>query len=79
FGSSIKRCEFSPDGKQLLGVTEKRVGHLSTIVVYDIAEDVGAQQPDEHSLRIVCEDSKATVAGFSYLSRWIISGHEDGT
>jgi translation initiation factor 3 subunit I len=79
FGSAIKRVEFSPDGKQLLGVTEKRVGHLSTIVVYDIDPDPEAEQSDEQSLRIVCDDSKATVAGFSFDGRYIVSGHEDGT
>jgi translation initiation factor 3 subunit I len=79
FGSSIKRVEFSPDGKQLLGVTEKRQGHLSTIVVYDINMDDIEDQDEEHALRIVCDESKATVAGFSYHSKYIISGHEDGT
>lgn len=79
FGSSIKRVEFSEDGKQLLGVTEKRQGHLSTIVVYDIELDVEAEQTNEQSLRIVCEDSKATVAGFSYRSKYIMAGHEDGS
>jgi WD40 repeat protein len=79
FGSAIKRVEFSPDGMQLLGVTEKRVGHLSTIVVYDINPDPEAEQSNEQSLRIVCDDAKATVAGFSFDGRYIVSGHEDGT
>ena len=79
FHSSIKRVEFNEDGTKLLGVTEKRQGVVSSIVVYDITVDVEAKQPDEHSLRIVCPESKATVAGFSYLSKYIIAGHEDGT
>ena len=79
FNTSIKRCEFSPDGRQLLGVTEKRSGHLSTICVYEINPDPEAQQSDEQLLRIVCDESKATVAGFSYLAKYIISGHEDGS
>lgn len=79
FLTSIKRVEFSPDGRQLLGVTEKRSGHLSTIVVYEINPDPAGPQTDEQSLRIVCDESKATVAGFSYLAKLIISGHEDGT
>ena len=79
FHSSIKRVEFNEDGTKLLGVTEKRQGVVSSIVVYDIIVDVEAKQADEHSLRIVCPESKATVAGFSYLSKYIISGHEDGT
>lgn len=80
FGTAIKRVEFSEDGKQLLGVTEKRQGQLSTIIVYDINQDVDGEQTSEPSLRIVVEDiPKVTVAGFSYLSKYIISGHEDGS
>jgi translation initiation factor 3 subunit I len=71
--------EFSEDGSQLLAVTEKRMGFLGTIVVMDINLDVNAEQSDEKSLTITCEDSKATVAGWSFLSKYIIAGHEDGT
>lgn len=78
--TAIKRVEFSEDGTQLLGVTEKRMGFLGTIVVYDIryGDDL-SDQTDEHSLRITCEESKATVAGWSYLDKYIIAGHEDGS
>jgi translation initiation factor 3 subunit I len=79
FESSIKRVEFSPDGLQLLGVTEKRQGVLSTICVYNIQPSVDAEQDDDYALRIVCNESKATVAGFSFASRYIIAGHEDGS
>ena len=79
FDSSIKRVEFSPDGRQLLGVTEKRQNVLSSVVVYSIEPDVDAEQPNEYDLRIVCDESKATVAGFSYDARYIIVGHEDGS
>jgi translation initiation factor 3 subunit I len=80
FPTAIKRVQFSEDGKQLLAVTEKRMGHLGTIVVFDVryGDDL-TDQANEHSLRIVCEDSKATVAGWSYLDKYIISTHEDGT
>lgn len=80
FPTAVKRVEFSEDGKQLLAVTEKRMGFLGTIVVYDIryGDDL-TDQTNEHSLRITCEESKATVAGWSYLDKYIISGHEDGT
>lgn len=80
YGTAIKRCEFSEDGRQLLGVTEKRQGQLSTIFVYDINPDPEAEQSSEESLRIVVDElPKVTVAGFSYLSKYIISGHEDGS
>jgi translation initiation factor 3 subunit I len=79
FESSIKRVEFSPDGRQLLGVTEKRTNILSSIMVYDIIPDVDAEQSSEHALRIICDESKAMVAGFGYDAKYIIAGHEDGT
>ena len=75
----MKRVEFNEDGTQLLAVTEKRMGYLGTIVVFDIKVDVEAEQTNERAMTITCEESKATVAGWSYLSKYIIAGHEDGT
>lgn len=84
FPTAVKRVEFSPDGSRLLVVTEKRMGYLGTIVVFDICygDDQGGgldDQTEEPSLKITCEESKATVAGWSYLSKFIIAGHEDGS
>lgn len=79
FPTAVKRVEFNEDGTQLLAVTEKRMGFLGTIVVLDIIVDVNAEQTDERSLTITCDYSKATVAGWSYLSKYIIAGHEDGS
>ena len=80
FATAIKRLEFSEDGRQLLGVTEKRQGQLSTMWVYDINPDPEAEQTSEPSLKIICDElPKVTVAGFSPLARYIISGHEDGS
>lgn len=80
FPTAVKRVEFNEDGTKLLGVTEKRMGHLGTIVVLDVnTTDVSAEQNPEKVMTIVCDDSKATVAGWSYLSKYIIAGHEDGS
>jgi len=79
FPTAVKRVEFNADGTRLLGVTEKRMGHLGTIVVLDIKVDVEAEQSDEKAMTIVCDESKATVAGWSYLDKYIIAGHEDGS
>ncbi|KAI9856489.1 MAG: translation initiation factor eIF3 subunit [Vezdaea acicularis] len=79
FPTAVKRVEFNEDGTKLLAVTEKRMGFLGTIVVFDVVVDVDAPQTNERSLTITCEDSKATVAGWSFLSRYIIAGHEDGS
>lgn len=79
FNTAVKRVEFNEDGSQLLAVTEKRMGFLGTIVILDIKLDVDAEQSDEKVMTITCEEAKATVAGWSYLSKYIIAGHEDGT
>ena len=55
------------------------MGFLGTIVVLDINLDVNAEQSSEKSLVITCEESKATVAGWSCLNKYIIAGHEDGS
>ncbi|KAB8229183.1 translation initiation factor eIF3 subunit [Aspergillus alliaceus] len=80
FPTAVKRVEFTPDGSRLLAVTEKRMGFLGTIAVLDInyGEDL-TSQAEEPSLKITCTESKATVAGWSYLGKYIIAGHEDGS
>ena len=78
FNTAVKRVEFNEDGTKLLAVTEKRMGFLGTIVVLDVKVDVDAEQSDER-YEIQCEESKATVAAWTYLSKYIVSGHEDGT
>ena len=79
FDTAVKRVEFNEDGSRLLAVTEKRMGFLGTIVVLAITLDVEAEQSDERVMTISCEESKATVAGWSYMSKYIIAGHEDGS
>ena len=80
FNTAVKRVDFNEDGTKLLAVTEKRMGFLGTIAVLDINRDPDtiSEQSDERSLVITCTDSKATVAAWSYLSKYIIAGHEDG-
>lgn len=79
FDTAVKRVEFNEDGSQLLAVTEQRMGFLGTIVVLNINLDVEAEQSSEKVLTITCDESKATVAGWSYLSKYIIAGHENGS
>ncbi|EHK96151.1 WD40 repeat-like protein [Glarea lozoyensis ATCC 20868] len=79
FNTAVKRVEFNEDGSQLLAVTEKRMGFLGTIVVVNINLDPEGEQDDEKVLTIECEESKATVAGWSFMNKYIIAGHEDGT
>ena len=79
FDTAVKRVEFNEDGSQLLAVTEQRMGFLGTIVVLSINLDIDAEQSSEKVLTITCDESKATVAGWSYLSKYIIAGHENGS
>jgi translation initiation factor 3 subunit I len=78
FPTAVKRVAFSEDGTQLLAVTEKRMGFLGKIMVFDV-RPLGEEQTDEPNLSITCEESKATVAGWSFLDKYIIAGHEDGS
>ena len=78
FPTAVKRVEFSEDGTQILAVTEKRMGYLGKIMVFDV-RPLEEEQSDEPNLSITCEESKATVAGWSFLDKYIIAGHEDGS
>jgi len=79
FPTAVKRVEFSEDGTLLLGVTEQRMGHLGTVVVFPININLEATQANEPLFTITMRESKATVAAWSYLNKYIITGHEDGT
>jgi translation initiation factor 3 subunit I len=79
FPTAVKRVEFSDDGTLLLAVTEMRMGHLGTVVVFPIVVDVNAEQADTPLFTITFRGSKATVAAWSYLNKFIITGHEDGS
>lgn len=78
--TAIKRVQWSEDGNRFLAVTEKRMGHEGTIRVYEVSrEGDGKTQADEPSLTITCSRSKAYLAGFCSLDRYIVSCHEDGS
>jgi len=55
------------------------MGYLGTVVVFQINDDLEAQQASDPILKITFEDSKATVAAWSYLNKYIITGHENGS
>jgi len=40
FPTAVKRVEFSQDGTKLLAVTEQRMGHSGSVVVYPINQNV---------------------------------------
>jgi translation initiation factor 3 subunit I len=87
FPTAVKRVEFSEDGTKLLAVIEQRMGHAGSVVVYPVDESSAERivsisklmaESNEPDLTIPTQDSKATVAGWSFLDRYIIMGHENG-
>jgi len=72
--TAAKRVEFSEDDDLLLAVTERRMGYEGSIDIFSV--DDLSQTP---LLQIVPEGGRATVAGWTYLNKYIIAGHEDGS
>jgi translation initiation factor 3 subunit I len=78
--TAIKRVQWSEDDSRFLAVTEARMGHQGTIRVFEINRNGDPkQQADEPVLTITCSRSKAYLAGFCSLDRYIVSCHEDGS
>ncbi|KAG7738171.1 hypothetical protein KL932_003778 [Ogataea haglerorum] len=78
--SPVKRVEFSPDGSQVLMVTDQVMGQTGKIKIFDIDHTQNAQ-PSTPKLEIVNEDgpaSRFTVAGWSYGAFYILAAHADG-
>lgn len=75
----VKCVEFNEDGIKFFGVIEKCMGYFFNIVVMDINFDVDVEQFDEKVLIIVCDESKVIVVGWSYFSKYIFVGYEDGS
>jgi translation initiation factor 3 subunit I len=80
FKTAVKRVEFSEDNSMVLCVTEERMGFAGTITVLPINSDIEGVQSNEPVVQIVNDgSSKAVVAGWSPLDKYIIAGHEDGS
>ncbi|KAI9226917.1 MAG: WD40-repeat-containing domain protein [Piptocephalis tieghemiana] len=81
FKTAVKRVQWSEDDKYVLMVTERRMGYPGTIIVMRVDQDtdVPNSQTTEFTSEITPEGSKATVAGWTYLNKHIVTGHEDGT
>ncbi|CAE6436764.1 unnamed protein product [Rhizoctonia solani] len=78
FPTAVKRVAWSDDDKQILCITEQRMGYQGAIRVFTInREDPTNQDADPYS-EFNPVKSKATVAAFSYDNDIIITGHESG-
>ncbi|KAJ1975790.1 translation initiation factor eIF3 subunit [Dimargaris xerosporica] len=77
--TAVKRVQFSEDDKFVLMVLERRRNYNGSIKVYAIDSDTPEDQSDEPISVIEPQDSKVSVAGWGYLNKYIVAGHEDGT
>lgn len=80
FPTAIKRVMFSEDDSKIVMVTEKRMGYEGTVRVFSVNSEEGQEkkQNREPEIIITPTESKATVAAWSYLDRYIVTGHENG-
>ncbi|RGB43533.1 eukaryotic translation initiation factor 3 39 kDa subunit [Rhizophagus diaphanus] len=78
FKTAVKRVAFSEDDSMALVVTENRMGYPGTVTVFSVKNDIDAEQSDEPIMIINQEGSKAMVAAWGYLNKYIITGHENG-
>jgi len=78
FNTAVKRVEFSEDDTCVLAVTEQRMGFPGTITILSVNHVEPAEQSDDTVSVILPEGPKATVAGWGYLNKYIIAGHENG-
>ncbi|EEB07084.1 translation initiation factor eIF3i [Schizosaccharomyces japonicus yFS275] len=79
FPTAVKRVEFNEEGNKLLAVTEERMGFTGTISVFHVPTDYSDEKFKNPIYVIKTRESKATVAGWSYLNKFIIAGHENGS
>ncbi|KAK9454587.1 WD40-repeat-containing domain protein [Dipodascopsis uninucleata] len=77
--TSVKVVQFNEDGDLLLAITEQRMGFAGTIYVYPVNSAPDAKQTEEPLLQFSSPENKFTRAGWSYLNKWIITGHVDGS
>ncbi|KAK6464530.1 WD40-repeat-containing domain protein [Scheffersomyces coipomensis] len=78
--SPVRRVAFSPDGTKLLAIADQVMGHIGTIVVYDLNLDDLSNQNLQPSVIIEThpDSSKANVAGWSADGAFIIAGLDNG-
>lgn len=76
-GSAVRTCAFSYSGKQLFYTTDKAMGQICEIKLYDVNDALaGSTTP---YLTIPVTDSKVTAAVWGPLDKYVITGHENGT
>jgi len=76
----VRRVEFTPQNDKFLAVVDAVMGHKGDISIYDVNLNDYTNQKEEPILIIPTKEGfeRVTVAGFSYLGKYIIAGHQDG-
>ncbi|CCH44683.1 hypothetical protein BN7_4251 [Wickerhamomyces ciferrii] len=79
--SPVRRVEFNPSNDKFLAVMDAVMGHKGDISVFNINKETPTKQDEEPILVIPTYEGleRVSVAGFSYLGKYIIAGHQDGT
>ncbi|EJC98898.1 WD40 repeat-like protein [Fomitiporia mediterranea MF3/22] len=79
FPTAVKRVAFSADSKQIVCITEQRMGYQSAIRIFDInREGDGRDQSEEPGSMFNPIGSKPTVCTFALTPSLILTGHESG-
>ncbi|KAJ8080362.1 translation initiation factor eIF3 subunit [Marasmius tenuissimus] len=79
FPTAVKRVAFSKDGKQVVCITEQRMGHQCAIRVFAISRSGDGTKQSQTPLHMFNPiGSKATVCAFTPQSNVVITGHESG-
>ncbi|KAF4577052.1 translation initiation factor eIF3 subunit [Pleurotus pulmonarius] len=79
FPTAVKRVAFSEDDRQVVCITEQRMGFQCAIRVFDInREGDGTKQSKEPLYMFNPIGSKATVCAFTPTPNVIVTGHESG-
>ncbi|KAG8882692.1 translation initiation factor eIF3 subunit [Tulasnella sp. 332] len=78
FPTAVKRVAFSQDDKQVVLVTEQRMGFQGAITIFNINREDPTHQSSEPTSHFNPVGSKATMADFAPVPSLIITGHESG-
>ncbi|KAK4700692.1 translation initiation factor 3 subunit I, partial [Phenoliferia sp. Uapishka_3] len=81
FTTAIKRVQWSEDDSKILCLTEQRMGYQGAVRVFEIPRDgssLSISASDEPIFTINPHGKKATVAAWTALDQYIVTGHEDG-
>ncbi|KAK9477322.1 WD40-repeat-containing domain protein [Lipomyces japonicus] len=79
FPTAVKFVQFNEDGNQILVISEQRTDFSSTVHIFPVEIDVTARQVEDPILRFSSPGNRFTRAGWSYLNKWIIGSHLDGS